>query len=226
MQDAGKIYKSFVKYDLITRAEAIIFKIDEGFEPKFLSKKEQDEINSLRKFVEQPISYEVLLRVKDSLEENITKFDNLIYEKQAHILLNRFKLEVAVDSEMGQALQYLYGNRQEVFDLLLSYQQNDINDLEQLDLLYHHIKNGRIENKQMQGLVLNELIHYIIDNEYNIANFDKFADLLMSSTKECALAGKLDQDCIIDNVSQNTTHNAQETCSYNDDIDLIGLLYH
>mgnify|MGYP001619341756 CR=1 FL=1 len=200
VQDAGKIYKNFVKYDLIKRAEAAIFTIDEEFNPLFLGEKEQDEINLVRKFVEQPISYEVLTRIRDSLEKNIAKFDGLIYEQQAHVLLDRLKLEVAIDSKMGQSLRYLYGGRQSVYDLLLSYQQNDMNDFKQLDLLYKNIKDGRIENAQQQGLVLGKLVHYIIDNEYNIANFDDFANLLTSVTKECSEISRLDEYCIIDNI--------------------------
>ena len=215
VQDAGKIYKNFVKYDLIKRTEATIFTIDGEFEPQFLSEKEQDEINSVREIVEQPISYEVITRTRDSLEKNIAKFENLIYEKQAHIILDRLKLEAAIDSEMGQSLQYIYGERKAVYDLLLSYQQNDMNDFKQLDLLYQNIKNGRIENVELQGLLLNKLVHYIIDNEYNIANFDYFADLLISVTKKCSEVDRLDEYCIVDNISQNITHDSQETCAHN-----------
>jgi hypothetical protein len=202
LKDSNDIYKDFTSYDRIKRAEAIVYTIDEAFEPEFLSYEEQVEIDNRRESLHNPITNEVLERVTNKLIETKGKYEETIYERQYHKLVDIMQLELAVDSPMGESLQRIYGNREEVKLLLYNFQSNKMNEFSNLDLIYQKIVEGRIDFAPIQDSLFNKVMNIISEESYKFQNLYDFTDVLQESTKDCIRQRDiLLEECIINDIT-------------------------
>lgn len=201
VKDSNDIYKDFTLYDRVQRLEAIIFTIDSEFKPIFLSDNEQKEINSRRDILENPITEELLEKLNNLLKEKSDKFENTIYEKQINHIKTLINLEVALNSEMGVALERI-SNREIAKTELKAYQINESHDFEQLSSIYKSIKESRLEFTPMQDILFKQMIDYLNESGYNIIKLDSFNDKTSSFIKECIAEG-YSKNCVLDQLVQD-----------------------
>ncbi len=201
LKDSHDIYKDFTTYDRITRAEAFLFMHDQNFVPQFLDLEEKNKIEDHRTFMEQPVSYELLKNLADKLDSTGARYENTIYEKQYHIILDLLKLETALGSSAGKALQRLDG-KEFAGELLASYKDNTANNFSQLNSIDSYIKNSKINDPYTQDELLKDIINCIIKTEYSIINVDSFLELLTASTQEC-INNNYSKTCVINHIHKD-----------------------
>ncbi len=200
VKDSNDIYKDFTLYDRAQRLEAIIFTIDPEFKPIFLSNSEQDAINSRREILENPITEELLEKLNHLLKEKTGKFENTIYEKQITHIKELISLEVALNSEIGIALERV-SNREIAKTELKAYQMNEAHNFQQLSSIYKAIKDSRLEFAPMQDILFKQMIDYLNEGSYNIIKLDSFNDKISSFIKEC-IAIDYSENCVMDQLVQ------------------------
>ncbi|EKE00730.1 MAG: hypothetical protein ACD_21C00285G0024 [uncultured bacterium] len=165
LKDSEDIYKDFITYDRVKRLEAMIASMDDTPSFVFHSTEEQIELNQRKQFTGNPITTQLLESLHDALKLDHARYDNTIYEKQVADMLSRIDLEIALGSEMGEALQRV-GGKESARKILVAYQKNKQNTFADLNKIYKRIEADGVEDKKSQDALFVTILGNIIDSEY------------------------------------------------------------
>jgi hypothetical protein len=210
IKDADDIYKDFVSYDIAKRLEAIIFTINSEFKPVFLASSEQDEINSRRMALENPITNELLEKIHHLFNVKADKFTNSIYEQQVAYVRELIALEVALNSDAGKALERIIDSKEEVRLELEQYQVNKAHNFEELSSIYKAIEVSRLDYAPMQDQLFKYIVNYLITINYNIDKINDFNDMVTAKIKDCL--SECTTECIMTKVECHIIEETQEIC--------------
>lgn len=191
VKNADDIYKDFTKYDRVIRAEAVAYSMDKNFKTIFLSEEEKNKIDARRDILEKPVTFELLQKISDVFNNKITKFENTIYQKQVGLLKDFFNIESALHSDLGKSLSNIETIDNAKHDLKL-YQENDMNNFEELYKIYELIKS-EVDDEEIIDQVFHNTLHEIIEKKYSINNLESFTQGLTQSINSCELK---DEDTI------------------------------
>ena len=201
IRDGYKVQADFDQWDMIKRAEALIFMRDPDFKPKFLPRAEQDEINSRRHALDDPVPIELLVKLSEEMTTLAPTFANTIYEQQFSKLSHLIQLEVAVDSEAGAFLQlHCNKDRSQVKTMLEAYGEGTMDQFDKVGLIYSTIK-GATSAIADQCLLLEKVIGHMATEAATPCNFIDFLDRVILTSHMCITkASGLNQECFIEHI--------------------------
>ena len=212
LKDSNDIYRDFVKYHKIQKLEEILYIKDPSFIPQFLEQATIEEIDSRRKFLDEPFSRLYLQTVTKSLIEMKKNYENTIYEKRAKELLDKISTERVLDKEEDSTLDLVrtYGP-EKAKEIVSSYYQNGVygssDDIDQVIFMIHY--HSKFINQDSKFFI--QMVEYILENNYVVTRMTDFFELISSAQQECILNAKT-ENCAIDFVANTIYFEEAEMC--------------